>query len=139
MGSLCNDYLDCPYGDDELLCDLKNQICPSNCVCFLLTVRCINVTVNPFVNFNSWPYNVVLLTKCTFFIDERIKRILVNIKIFVLRKSGLRQSCSLTEGKNFISVDFSFNFTHQLETGCFENMDDLSLINLTNNFISNIH
>ena len=139
LGSLCNGNVDCPHGDDEFTCDLQNQICPFNCDCFLLVIRCINVAVNPFVNSKLWPYKVVLFQKCNFFIDEKMKGILSNVEIFVLTDSGLRKVCYLMESKNFLSVDFSFNFIHQLETGCFENIDKLKIIELTNNFISKIY
>ena len=139
LGSLCNGNVDCPYGDDEFTCDLQHQICSFNCDCFLLVIRCINVAVNPFVNSKLWPYKVVLFQKSNFFIDDKMKGILSNVEIFVISDSGLRKVCYLMDRRNFLSVDFSFNFIYQLETGCFENIDNLKFIELTNNFISKIH
>ena len=139
LGSLCNEYFDCPYGDDELMCVLQNQICPIYCDCFLLTIRCTNVTMNSLFISAPWPFNIVLFENCKFCIGDKINRILFNVRIFVHIGSGLQDVCSLIYGKNFLSTDFSFIIIDQLESGCFSNMYNIKLIKLRDNLISKIH
>ena len=138
LGSLCNNDPVCPHGDDELLCDLQNQICPFYCHCFLHTIRCINVTLNSLFASALWPYNVVLFDNCIHYVGAWLNRILFNVRIFVHTHSGLQEVCSLTNGKIFLSADFSFNIIGQLQSGCFLNMNSIKLINLKSNLISEI-
>ena len=41
---VCNGLLDCPLQDDELLCELKNTICPKLCVCLYFALLCNEIT-----------------------------------------------------------------------------------------------
>ena len=40
ISDVCNHVFDCPVGDDELLCDLKNTVCPKFCVCLYFALLC---------------------------------------------------------------------------------------------------
>ena len=43
LGNVCDGSGDCPYCDDESLCDLKNVQCPLKCNCLVLATECRNV------------------------------------------------------------------------------------------------
>lgn len=42
LGDVCNYDLDCPNGDDEFLCSLKETRCPQSCECLTLIVTVLN-------------------------------------------------------------------------------------------------
>ena len=41
----CNGFLDCPENDDEQLCELVATKCQMKCLCHILIVQCVNVTL----------------------------------------------------------------------------------------------
>ena len=38
--NVCDEQTDCPCGDDEYLCELKNYMCPLQCICLALAIVC---------------------------------------------------------------------------------------------------
>ncbi len=40
LGSVCDEVEDCPFMDDEQLCELKNFPCPGDCICLALALQC---------------------------------------------------------------------------------------------------
>ena len=52
---VCNNIDDCPYKDDEALCELRDTICPNMCKCVLFAISCSKIT--PITNtFSHLPY-----------------------------------------------------------------------------------
>ncbi len=45
LNNLCDDIFDCPEKDDETVCELKNTVCPTKCLCFRYSLICSNLTV----------------------------------------------------------------------------------------------
>ena len=37
---VCDNQIDCPYGDDESLCDIRGQRCPTECECVTRGASC---------------------------------------------------------------------------------------------------
>ncbi len=52
---VCNKIRDCPYSEDELLCELVGTQCPQGCDCFHFAVLCLNQTLVQ-SDFVSVPY-----------------------------------------------------------------------------------
>ena len=46
LGSVCNSQNDCPLGDDELFCDLKDRTCLPGCHCLLYGLFCIQTILH---------------------------------------------------------------------------------------------
>ncbi len=40
---VCNDQIDCPFSDDEALCELRNFQCPEKCHCLALALSCYHL------------------------------------------------------------------------------------------------
>ena len=40
LNYVCDDKTDCRYGDDEKLCSVSRNICPSGCECIHLAIAC---------------------------------------------------------------------------------------------------
>ena len=40
IGNVCNGYINCPFEDDEMSCDLKSVKCPLVCQCLLNAITC---------------------------------------------------------------------------------------------------
>ena len=37
---VCDRNVDCPLGDEEILCDFSYIICPEGCLCYNLVIQC---------------------------------------------------------------------------------------------------
>ena len=40
LGNICDNIKNCPLGDDEFLCEVKDITCPVNCQCLSLAISC---------------------------------------------------------------------------------------------------
>ena len=63
--NVCNKYVDCPYGDDEWMCELAQITCPIQCTCLLLAMECINIIPN--LQHYNFPHIFVYISKSTIF------------------------------------------------------------------------
>ena len=63
LGSVCNSQKDCPLGDDELFCDLKNdRTCLPSCHCLLYGLFCIGIVLEHQIQKKFVPYQFILLS-----------------------------------------------------------------------------
>ena len=55
VNDICNGQIECPHGDDEYFCGLKNVKCPSNCQCLTFALKCYH---------NKKVWNISQLLSC---------------------------------------------------------------------------
>ncbi len=135
IANVCDNYLDCPYGDDETLCELDINICPTKCYCLNLGIMCQDVSL-PNLNFNRNYFASFYLVNCSL---PTWRKILNDITIFA--NFSLNTLCEIADTRNMaqlISIDMSHNDIEYIRTNSFSNLSKLSHIKLATNNISSI-
>ena len=77
---ICNDYPDCPFKDDEDLCELKYATCPEKCVCLYFAMKCEIVT-KQLLDLSNSPYTAIhisssLMSSVTFLKEQEFISVL---------------------------------------------------------------
>ncbi len=155
LGNVCDDVLDCQLGDDEYHCDLKSSRCSTGCQCLSLAISCTNTNIpsftsplpfisvyfihsslgnlqNLFIRFQS----VKMLTAkycsivdlCLLAISQRLSLLDLqgNLLAHIARKcmGNFQQVKSLSVNDNQVTT---------VQKDCFQNLTDLSFLNLSSN------
>ena len=134
---VCNNFLDCPQHDDEVLCQLKDVACPKSCECLNYALMCNKITPN-FLSLQNLPYvayHLVTVSLVSLFFLEQSKHIMV----LNASKNYIEDICnSVTYSKSIQKVDFSWNLIHNISKNCFRNLANLYKIKLNKNRISSL-
>ncbi len=138
--STCDGSSDCPENDDELLCLLKDDICPEMCQCLLFAVSCLNVTIYSNILKHFVPFYAVTCKNGK--IDAQHSEFMMystNIHILVLVSTHITESCSPVKHiPNLMYLDFTKNNITFLSRGCFVQYTLLKVVSLKNNPIIHI-
>ena len=132
---VCNDIVDCPNVDDELLCELKNTICPKLCVCLHFALICSKI-INLDLDLSGLPFVAYHLTSCSLRTVQFLK---YNefAAVLNLTNNEIGDSCnSISHIYSLAAVDLSNNFMVTISKGCFMNLSNLHTINLQVNRLS---
>lgn len=139
LGNVCDGIQDCPLGDDESFCLVKNFRCPTRCFCLALAIQCINTTLtwerippcppHLAVSFlfspDGWTFDVVAI-----FQQASVLHFIGN---------NITSICNVSSTWLDIKIfDFGFNHISQITRHCFYNLTDLQTINLSENQVSTI-
>ena len=132
---ICNDFLDCPLHDDEVLCPLKDVICPKSCECLNYALMCNEITTD-FLSLQYLPhvaYHLVAVSLVSLSFLEQKKHVMV----LNVSRNYIEVVCnSNTFSKHIQKVDFSWNLIQNISKKCFENLANLHEIKLNRNKIS---
>ena len=142
LDHVCNNEIDCPEADDEMLCDLH---CPVTCVCHALSAKCQNVTVVEDLFDNTT--TSVIFRKLDLSHNRLDQALLSFHKLHYLTELLLSQ-CHITDVpsllfaplQNLLTLDISFNKIKVLKSNMFDGLSRLENILLIGNpieFIEN--
>lgn len=134
LNDLCNDFYDCPQGDDELLCFLSTASCPHGCTCLNLALFCNRVEISiheklPFVSYS------IIFSKLhlAHFLMENPNSVFLN-----LTSNSLVKMWSVVSSRNFRTIDLSANRISQIHSKCFSNFNHLTFLSLGKNTIKRL-
>ena len=132
---VCNGLLDCPLEDDELLCELKNTICPKLCTCLHFAVMCVKIMEKD-LDLSGLPFVAYHLTLCSLttfqFLENNEFAAVLN-----LTNNEIKDACdSIRHIYSLATIDLSNNIIMTISKGCFMNLSHLHTINIQVNNIS---
>ena len=134
LGSVCNNQQECPLGDDELFCDLKDSKCIPNCHCLLFAWFCFGTVLS--TKYKAFLYLSVYITSSTIHyfnaLVDSIKQYTVIVRMPNNYIKDIFQFCKL---KNILLLDLSHNYLNRLLKNCFSPFHQLRSLSVNDNYI----
>ena len=133
--NVCDGYNECYLGDDEMLCELKDALCPSNCQCILFAISCYagekpeNLHTYISIKFSG----VVIKDLFKFMKDCQ------NVIYLQLSNSELKNPCHIYYPKRLQILDFGRNIFETVKKLCFISLSNLQILMLDQNEITYLH
>ena len=134
IGDTCNKFPDCPYGDDELLCDIPQ--CPKRCICLNYAIKCQYIH-NIFPMFSEFPYIFLfLIDSSDNFVEMMFLKSLNSIFVDLLNNL-IEHFCSKNceERMELLSINLNFNRL-KLDRYCFKKFPFLYNLSIASNDIT---
>ncbi len=134
MIDICDLVTDCPFQDDEFMCDIMNT-CPRRCSCFLYALICRNVSLSGIILTQLY-YSVFYfvstdVTDLGGFADN------THCKVAQLSNNMIQDVCSAVSTLLLLThLDVSRNKLTQMKKKCFFNLSSLHIILLNKNKIT---
>ena len=136
LGDVCNEFVDCPFGDDEYSCLLKYAICPSECQCLGFAIRCYYTYISLDILPVYFPYTSVTILNCTIFAKIQLQKPLENVSFLSITSTNLQNICTLVAlMRHVIVLDASKNAINKMQCHCFNNKVNLRVVKLNNNML----
>ena len=135
--NVCDKYMNWPYNDDELLCNLTDIKCIQQCSCFSLAIACKYSEYN-FPIEVEYPYISVYLENTYDFRMETINNKFPQTIFGIFLSNNIGDICEIDLPITIIYLDFGFNHIHNLYQGCFRSSLEIRLIFIDNNLITHI-
>ena len=135
LASLCDDQIDCPMGDDEMLCGLKNTKCVLFCKCLAYALHCKNTKAR--IPFISYPFMSVTLVNVRLLND--IFKYFPNCLYIRLNRNGITEACQNFTSQSIVLFDVQCNKISHILTGCFISLFNLKIIYLDYNIIASVN
>ncbi len=139
IGNLCDNIIDCPLGDDELLCLQQVPYCPINCSCLFFSVVCDNWELSQLnVNVKSLFIFVTLLSSNVS--DFKPVFALFNQSVsFELRQNKLNDLCASLinlQNKGLVAYfNVAWNVIRNIGSNCLRSFSALFTLILSHNEI----
>lgn len=136
LRNICDGEKNCPFGDDENLCQLQNFDCPLNCECLALAILCqkkIDMSVQSFFPQISISMdNIYTLTLTQF------HHIFPQALFISFIGNNMSEVCSSKSSPNILFADFAFNPIKYITRRCFTGYMQMKTLLLDNNRITYI-
>ena len=125
----CDGHNECYLGDDEMLCELKDVLCPSNCQCILFAISC-NAGDKPehLQTYISIKFSGIAIKSLFKYMKD-----CQNVMYLQLSNSGLKSPCHLYYPKRLQILDFSRNIFETIKQLCFTSLPNLEILMLDQN------
>ena len=136
VGNVCDVKEDCPYGDDELLCHLKDTLCPLNCDCLLLAIICSNISYLNMETESHFPYFYVYISDTNPYLMEHLHRSFRSALIIKIPRNYLEEICRTFPTGRLLLLDAESNFIRKLYKNCFASHWLLQALIINDNHIS---
>ena len=135
----CNGFLDCPENDDEHLCELVATKCPIKCLCHILIVQCVNVTLIGGDITQILPHILVKLSHTGLF-SLWFVGYFAHASYLYFSHNFINNFCdSFSYNDNIKFIDGGYNIISKLHKHCIYTMLLLETLYLDNNLIDRIH
>ena len=133
--NLCDGNSDCPYNDDESLCDLKYLKCPISCRCLLYSIDCNNASLRTIEKDGSFSFLSVYVLNSTLQSFILLTSLMKDSLVVKLPRNGIVEICNNYNLKEVILLDVSFNYLKIIKRMCFISMLKMISLGLNNNAI----
>ena len=135
LQNVCDGHDECILGDDELFCELKDTLCPSNCQCILFAISCSNVWISQnmhvYISIKFWKVFVIDVIQ---FVEH-----CQNVIYLQILNSQLTSPCHIEYPKKLKILDFARNFFKLISKLCFSSLTDLEILMVDQNLITHLH
>ncbi len=137
MNDVCDTHVDCPLGDDEFFCTLKDTTCLAECDCLTFVISCHDIHQKDTFALSLLPYRVINLKRCdVFFMENLVHSLLDNVHKVSVKETNLTEICHfLPSLRKMFLVNFEQNAIQAIQAHCFANAPKLKTIQLNNNRI----
>ncbi len=138
QGNICDQVVDCPYADDEELCDVARKQCPGICTCLAYAIWCEHSVLFAGPGSTDFStYLAIFLLNCTV---QSISQTFTSGITLSIISCGLTKICDTTKMiKQIVYINLSSNNATLLESNCFHSTQFAKEILLQNNELSTIH
>ncbi len=130
--SLCDERPDCPLKDDELLCQLKQLSCPSNCNCLALAIKCIKHKGS----LKVYPYLSIFL-KNSPTVYEYSKKFQQTILLWI-QHSNVSKIGDITFPRTLLFLDMADNIVHSIPGESFHHSQKIKSLSFACNNIEKL-
>ena len=135
---VCDNYIDCPLKDDELMCALKNIKCPVSCSCHNFAIQCLGNSQELISIFYKLPYSAVQIS-FTYMASLHTLKVFRYLVLGDFSNNMITSPCyTLSGNKSILSLDLSKNDIHVLLAYCFNNLSRMELLYLNHNHVHTI-
>ncbi len=140
VGNVCNGQYDCPLHDDEHLCELKYQLCPSNCSCLALAIRCENVSESATLKMlnEQLPYISMNFKFSKLSHPKKLFEVFHAVQIMNAVFASLTDICCSISSKTLKILNLKNNYLTSLSRHCFSLAFNLLKITLSYNKITKV-
>ncbi len=129
LGVVCNMFVNCPQGDDEQFCDLKQSTCPLECQCVLYTLFCTSATLHHFESLDL--FHFISITNST--IPDTLQKSMMKVAFLSLIDLQMNISCEMFQRQRLVKLEISFNNFEIVKCHCFSNNSRIKYVHLVNN------
>ncbi len=134
---ICNNILDCPQEEDEMMCELLGTVCPKDCHCFHFALMCVKVELGQ-SDFVELAYYSLYISSCDINSTQFFHAV-DNVKILSLPFNKVTSVCLDMKYYHALQVlNLTMNKISSLVHFCFFNQSDIKSITLKQNLISTV-
>ncbi len=132
VGTVCDGFKNCPFEDDEYLCELRYVQCPLTCQCLAQAIACTDTGTLLVFPDNAYPYiyahiqNVVVL-------DQNMFRLFTAVMHIEVMNVEIANVCAIWSSKRIFGIVLNFNTIPVLPSLCFVNHTKLRNVRLDSN------
>ena len=129
---MCHTVVDCPLGDDEQFCSLKDITCPEKCQCLTFAIKCIHAfQLDDILSVQIVPFYVIYLEWCSYsfavaFISKL--KILISLSATFSNIIDICRTIHQFTMSETITIDLSYNNISMIDHKCFQNALKLKII-----------
>ncbi len=126
--------IDCPWQDDEQLCDLPS--CPWKCTCLHYAMSCENSKT--LISVGRKPFIRVNITNTS--LSPELLQQFTAAMILYLRENNITNFCLICQvnAASIKAVDISHNLIHLLDKSCLKPMKKVIHLNISHNLLEHI-
>ena len=138
LANTCDGHTDCPFCDDEAMCELKSVVCPSFCVCLLYAIECKTFSIETVEGVHNFRYLSVLFSNFELTGNLRIIMKFKYAVVLKLPKNQISEICNVFNKLDIfmcIILNLSFNLLKATENKCFSKTCCLQSLAINNNKI----
>ncbi len=136
LGSTCDNEENCPFGDDELLCELEIVLCPIYCQCLTYAMNCHYVAkqINRKQTFAVYPHLSVTISCATALNVKDLFLAFPAVMFASLAHNNIHEICRKRISSTVLYLDVSFNVISAIVNNCL-NITSLKTLNIRDNHI----
>ena len=118
LGNICDNIKNCPLGDDEFLCEVKDIMCPVNCQCLSLAISC-RQGYSPAAKILPFMYISLNNSNDISFSDVITRSPNVNYLKLRFNSIQIQDICNCQRCGHLLVFDVAFNFIEIIRKQCF--------------------
>ncbi len=136
VGTVCDNTSNCPSGDDEEICQLKNHMCPVQCHCLLFAIKCWKANdLGLILHQLFYPH---MLIDTSFSIVQNVKTIFERFPLsmyVIMIQARIQYICQILSSGLVVYLDVSLNAIGTISKNCMESFFQLKYFNISDNKI----
>ena len=133
LTNMCDNQNDCPYSDDEIMCELQNQFCPQRCYCLMYALSCSRY--NEFENMLKSNYISMYISESNIKSMNELRLPYRTLQILQLPENNIKFPCNVKSFTNLVMLNLMRNQISNINKHCFSSFIILRTLKLQKNLI----